>query len=130
MSHCNTHILTLHPHLYIYYYIYIYIIFLNKYLLIENRARLRGMSIEGISHNGMAGFAITNYDSGGPPCSNDNARLNGTSVCDDVILIPVNSGTEVQFVQISKRSNYENFLTLCEVQVFAAKLNNRTRTIR
>jgi len=88
------------------------------------------MSIEGITHNGSAGFEITNYDSGGPPCSSDNAQLNGTSVCDDVILIPVNSGTEVQFVQISKISNYDNYLTLCEVQVFAGKLNNRPGTIR
>jgi len=81
------------------------------------------MSIQGFTQSGTVGFGIADYDSGGPSCTSDNAQLNGTSVCDDVILIPVNSGTEVQFVQISKRSNYDNFLTLCEVQVFAGKLN-------
>jgi len=83
------------------------------------------MSIHGYTHSGaVVSFGITNFDSGAPPCTIDNAQLTGTSVCDDVILIPVNSETEVQYVQISKRSNYDNFLTLCEVQVFAGKLND------
>ena len=66
-----------------------------------------------------SGFNIADFDSGGPYCTRYNAQSNGTSVCDDVILIPVNSGTEVQFVQISV---YNNFLTLCEVQVFAGNV--------
>ena len=75
------------------------------------------MSIQGFTQSGTAGFEINNFDSSGPSCTSDNAQLNGTSVCDDVIRIPVNSGTEVQLVQIS----VNNFLTLCEVQVFAGK---------
>ena len=86
-------------------------------MLTGARGRLRGMTIQGITPSNTVGFDITNYDSNGPSCTSDNAQLNGTSVCDDVILIPVNSGTEVQFVQIS----VNNFLTLCEVQVFAGK---------
>jgi len=78
------------------------------------------MSLQGFTQSGTSGFGITNYDSTGPSCTSDNAKLNGTSVCDDVILIPVNSGTEVQFVRISA---YNNFLTLCEVQVFAGNAN-------
>ena len=74
------------------------------------------MYIHGFTQTNDVVFVI--QDSSGLSCS--SAQLNGTSVCDDVILIPVNSGTEVQFVQISVNNN---FLTLCEVQVFAGKLN-------
>jgi len=77
------------------------------------------MSILGFTPSNTVGFEITNFDSTGP-CTGDNAQLTGTSVCDDVILIPINSGTEVQFVEISV---YNNFLTLCEVQVFAGNFN-------
>jgi len=79
------------------------------------------MSIQGFTQSGTSGFAITNFDVGGPSCTSNNALLNGTSVCDDVILIPVNSGTDVQFVNISV---YNSYLTLCEVQVFAGKHYN------
>jgi len=90
------------------------------YFCTGSRSRLRGMSIQGLTQSDTVGFTITNYDPTGPSCTSDNAQLSGPSVCDDVILIPVNSGTDVQFVQISVKNNS---LTLCEVQVFAGKRN-------
>ena len=86
-----------------------------------NRERLRGMRIEGYTEKNAVVFIIPYYDSYGPTCTSDNAKLNGTSVCDDVILIAVNCGAEVQFVQIFVQYR---FLTLCEVQVFAGKPND------
>ena len=76
------------------------------------------MRIQGLTQYGTDGLDI-NKSSGPFICTIDNARSFGPSVCDDVIQIPVNSGTDVQVVQISV---YNNFLTLCEVQVFAGKL--------
>jgi len=77
------------------------------------------MQLQGFTQSNIVRFDMNNYDLTGPNCTSDNARLFGSSVCDDVIQIPVNSGTDVQVVQISV---YNNFLTLCEVQVFAGKL--------
>jgi len=79
------------------------------------------MHIQGLTRSHDVGFAINGYDAKGTSCTNDNARLNGSSVCDDVILIPINSMDDVQFVKISAN---DNVLTLCEVQVFAGKPNN------
>jgi len=79
------------------------------------------MDIYGLKYqlNGV-GLAITKYDSSGPNCTSDNAQLSGPSVCDDVILIPVNSVTDMQFVRIVVKNK---FVTLCEVQVFSGKRN-------
>jgi len=79
------------------------------------------MRIQGLTRSHDVGFAINGFDAKGTSCTNDNARLNGSSVCDDVILIPINSGQDVQFVKISTK---DTVLTLCEVQVFAGKHYN------
>jgi len=47
-----------------------------------------------------------------------DAKSFGSSVCDDVVLITVNSGTEVQYLTIA----VNHFLTLCEVQIFAGTI--------
>jgi len=87
----------------------------------ELRTNLRGMRIQGLTRSHDVGFAINGFDAKGASCTNDNARLNGSSVCDDVILIPINSMDDVQFVKISAN---DTVLTLCEVQVFAGKHYN------
>jgi len=43
----------------------------------------------------------------------------GTSICDDVLAIPVNGNTTYQTVGIET----PNFLTLCEVEVFGGNRN-------
>jgi len=45
-------------------------------------------------------------------------REYGDHVCDDVILVPVNSLQRVRYVTVSSS---ETFLGLCEVQIFAGK---------
>ena len=87
----------------------------------EMRTNLRGMRIQGLTRSHDEGFALNGFDANGTSCTTDNARLNGSSVCDDVILIPINSMQEVQFVKISANNTV---LTLCEVQIFAGKPNN------
>jgi len=79
------------------------------------------MRIQGLTRSREVGFDINAFDADGTSCTNDNARLNGSSVCDDVILIAIKSMQEVQFVKISAD---DNVLTLCEVQVFAGKPYN------
>jgi len=58
------------------------------------------------------------YKDDGDATTCSDAKSFGTSVCDDVILIPVNSGTEVQYLTIA----VNNILTLCEVQIFAGTI--------
>lgn len=41
----------------------------------------------------------------------------GTSPCDDVLLIPINNTQLFQYIKIS----VANYLQLCEVQIFAGK---------
>jgi len=53
-------------------------------------------------------------------CSEQGAETSGRSICNNEIRIPVNIVYDVQFVQISVN---DSSLVLCEVQVFAGKLN-------
>jgi len=73
------------------------------------------MDIIGYTKDGFEGVHLQNYDKDGYGCSANNAKHYGSSVCDDVILIPINTGIELQFLQIAQHGG----LTLCEVQVFA-----------
>jgi len=79
------------------------------------------MRIQGFTWPRFLGFDINGFDANGTSCTTDNARLNGSSVCDDAILIPITSWRNVQFVKISAN---DTVLTLCEVQVFAGKPYN------
>jgi len=79
------------------------------------------MRIQGFTQFRDVAFDINGFDANGTSCTNDNAGLNGSSVCDDVILIPINSRQKVKFVKISAN---DTVLTLCEVQVFAGKPYN------
>jgi len=81
------------------------------------RGSLRGMDIIGYTKDGFKGIHLQNYDKDGYACSAKNAKAYGSSVCDDVILIPINIGIELQFLQIAQHGR----LTLCEVQAFAGK---------
>jgi len=85
------------------------------------------MRIKGFTQYNTLGFDMHTYDAAKTNCTSDNARSFGSSVCDDVIQIPVNSGTDVQVVQISV---FNDYLTLCEVQVFAGNLiENKSNTL-
>jgi len=80
------------------------------------------MDIIGYTKDGFKGIHLQNYDNDGYACSAKNAKAYGSSVCDDVILIPINIGVELQFLQIEQHSRATyNSLTLCEVHVFAGK---------
>ena len=82
----------------------------------ESRARLKGMTITG--RKALGSVDVFFYKDIGNATTCSDANTFGTSVCDDVILIPVNSGTEVQYLTIV----VNNILTLCEVQIFAGTI--------
>jgi len=79
------------------------------------------MRIQGLTRSREEGFYGNGFDVNGTSCTNDNARFNGSSICDDVIYIAIKSKQDVQFVKISAD---DTVLTLCEVQVFAGKPYN------
>ena len=74
------------------------------------------MAITGREALGSLDVPLYKDDGDATTCS--DAKSFGTSVCDDVILIPVNSATELQYLTIA----VNNFLTICEVQVFAGTI--------
>jgi len=82
----------------------------------DERARLKGMTISGREALGSVEVSLYRDDGDATTCS--DAKSFGSSVCDDVVLIPVNSGTEVQYLTIA----VNNFLMLCEVQIFAGTM--------
>jgi len=85
------------------------------YVTVE-RARLKGMTITG--REAPSSVEVFFYKDNGDATTCQNKKSFGPSVCDDVVLIPVNSGTEVQYLTIA----VNNFLTLCEVQIFAGTI--------
>jgi len=52
-------------------------------------------------------------------CTAGMNKSEGTSPCDDVLLLPITNTRLFQFIKIS----VANFLQLCEVQIFAGKHN-------
>jgi len=50
-------------------------------------------------------------------CTSGMNQSEGTSPCDDVLLIPIDTTQLFQFIKIST----PNYLQLCEVQIFAGK---------
>ena len=82
----------------------------------DHRARLRGMTISGTEALGSVDVSLYKDDGDATTCS--DAKSFGSSVCDDVVLIPVNSVTEMQYLTIA----VNNILTLCEVQIFAGTI--------
>ena len=50
-------------------------------------------------------------------CNESMYGTEGTSPCDDVLLIPIRNTILFQFIKIS----VANYLQLCEVQIFAGK---------
>ena len=57
------------------------------------------------------------YASNTAACNESMYGTEGTSPCDDVLLIPINNTILFQFIKIS----VANYLQLCEVQIFAGK---------
>jgi len=81
------------------------------------RARLSGMWIAGKT-NLDGGFVLLYTDTSNiTKCTSSMSGTNGTSPCDDVLVIPINNMHLLQFIKIS----VANYLQLCEVQVFAGK---------
>jgi len=81
------------------------------------RMRLKGMFVYGYtSPNGPQERLY--QDSGNvTSCGPNNYHENGTNICGDVLLIPITSQHRLHMVGISTN----NYLHLCEVQVFAGK---------
>ena len=50
-------------------------------------------------------------------CTSDMYRTEGTSPCDDVLVIPITSTQLFQYITIS----VADYLQLCEVQIFGGK---------
>jgi len=80
------------------------------------RERLRGMTITG--REALSSVDVSLYKDDGDVTTCSDARSFGSSVCDDVLLIPINSATEMQYLTIA----VNNILTLCEVQIFAGTI--------
>ena len=73
------------------------------------------MVINGSVDNG--GDAIILYEDKTSSHQCSEYREYGDHVCDDVILVPVNSQQKVRYITISSAA----FVMLCEVQIFAGK---------
>ena len=86
-----------------------------SFIFKDIRARLSGMEIDG---NTMSsdGFVLLYRDTSNIT-SCPMYGMEGTSPCDDVLLIPIISTQLFQFIKIS----VANYLQLCEVQIFAGK---------
>ena len=91
----------------------------------DERIRLRGMTITGKSSPDSDTFLIHENNETISACPHKQAKQEGYSMCDDVVLIDVNIGRYVRNVNISvlnvRRNDY--FITLCEIQVFAGCSN-------
>jgi len=74
------------------------------------------MTISG--REALCSVEVSLYKDDGDATKCSDAKSFGSSVCDDVVLIPINSATEVQYLNIA----VNNFLSLCEVQVFAGTM--------
>ena len=81
------------------------------------RARLSGMQIGGYFTPGGS-FVRLYQDAGSKKtCGSNDYSDTGASVCGDILIIPITNTQPILILVIST----ENYLTLCEVQVFAGK---------
>ena len=71
------------------------------------------MSVEG--YNSETGSPERLYQDAGTETSCNSYTNVGTSICADVIQIPINNTQQFQLVKIST----SDYLTLCEVEIFA-----------
>jgi len=82
------------------------------------RIRLRWMKIAGATTPSVD--EVTLYQDDGTIKSCPTYRTNGTSPCDDVLLIPVTNTQLFRYVKIS----VPDYLNICEVMIYAGKLVN------
>ena len=82
----------------------------------EDRLRLRLMRITGANTPSIN--EVTLYHDERTTTSCNNYTPDGTSPCDDVLLIPVSNTQLFRYVKIS----VPNYLSFCEVLVYAGKL--------
>jgi len=75
---------------------------------------MHGFTIRGSAGNG--GMGILLYQDASPYQVCDEYPDAGTSVCSDVITIPINSDQPVRNITIAHREIY-----FCEIEVFAGK---------
>ena len=81
------------------------------------RARLSGMKIEGRTRSADNFVLLYQDPSNITACTESMYGNEGTSPCDDVLLIPMSNTILFQFIKIS----VAHYLQLCEVQIFAGK---------
>ena len=87
------------------------------------RIRLRWMRITGA--NTPSVDEVTLYQDDGTTESCSTYGLEGTSPCDDVLLLPVTNTQLFRYVKIS----VPDYLNICEVMIYAGKLVNENAVL-
>jgi len=88
-----------------------------KHLCWADRARLSGMQIGGYTSPGGSYVSLYKDDGRKTTCGTNDYGDTGTSICGDILLIPITNTGVFSILRISTA----NYLTLCEVQVFAGR---------
>ena len=75
------------------------------------------MQIDGYTSHGGAYVRLYQDDGSKTTCGSNDYGDRGTNICGDILMIPITNTGVFSILRISTA----NYLTLCEVQVFAGR---------